>query len=96
MIAWAAVLALTGFHFSAVEKTMTFAPRVGTFFWSNGYAWGRCSLARRGEEFQVRLAVLHGAVALRKFVLHDFGSHSWDAAQTISAGDVVELMVPRA
>jgi non-lysosomal glucosylceramidase len=96
MIAWAAVLALTGFHFSAVEKTMTFAPRVGSFFWSNGYAWGRCSLARRGEEFQVRLAVLHGAVALRKFVLHDFGSHSWDAAQTISAGQVVELALPRA
>ncbi len=30
--------------FSAVEKIMTFAPREGSFFWSNGYAWGQCSL----------------------------------------------------
>ncbi len=46
MASWAAVLAMTGFNYSSVEKSMTFAAKDGTFFWSNGYAWGSCCLKR--------------------------------------------------
>jgi len=34
---------MTGFGYSGVEKSMTFAAQDGEFFWSNGYAWGTCS-----------------------------------------------------
>jgi hypothetical protein len=44
MIAWCAAVTIAGFQFSAVEKAITFAGRDGSFFWSNGYAWGTCRL----------------------------------------------------
>jgi uncharacterized protein (DUF608 family) len=40
MDSWAATLALSGFHYSAVTKTMSVTGRPGHYFWSNGYAWG--------------------------------------------------------
>ncbi len=73
MASWAAVLALTGFHYSGVEKSMTFAPTQGTHFWSNGYAWGTCSLDRSDRKMEVELAVLHGELTLSSFALRDFG-----------------------
>ena len=60
MASWAAVLALTGFHYSAVEKRMLFAAREGTHFWSTGYAWGQCRIKRRGSGLVAQLSVLHG------------------------------------
>lgn len=42
MASWAAVLALTGFQYSAVSGVMRFALNAGQTFWSTGYAWGTC------------------------------------------------------
>lgn len=39
----------------------------GTYFWSNGYAWGTC---RVGQE-QAELKVLHGELNLKRFGLSD-------------------------
>ena len=38
MASWAAVLALSGFHYSAPQATMTLNAQEGRYFWSNGYA----------------------------------------------------------
>ncbi len=40
MAAWAAINALTGFQYSAVNGTMEFSAADGTYFWSTGYSWG--------------------------------------------------------
>ena len=76
MAAWSALLALTGFHYSAVTQTMTFAAasKPTTWFWSTGSAWGivRQRPTRRGIE--VQLTVLHGSVELRTLTLTGFGS----------------------
>ncbi len=42
MASWAAVLALTGFRYSGVERAIRFAPVAGPvrWFWSTGNAWG--------------------------------------------------------
>ena len=95
MIAWAAVLAMTGFSFSAVEKTVTFAARSGNFFWSNGYAWGTCLLQSQGDSFRVRLTALHGKLVLQEFRLREFGVHTFPRTQTIAAREHVELQVRR-
>lgn len=60
MAAWSAHLALTGFHYSAVEKTMTFAPKTGTHFWSTGYAWGLCTITETPAGLEAKLTTLHG------------------------------------
>jgi uncharacterized protein (DUF608 family) len=86
MASWAAVLALTGFQYSGVEKTLTFAPKPGTFFWSNGYAWGQCSVKQAEKGIAVELSVLHGELDLQKFDLPRFGCNEFDKVLRIQAG----------
>ena len=87
MASWGAVLALTGFQYSGVEKSMTFANRDGTFFWSNGYAWGTCTVktgATAGNT-QVELSVLGGELTLANFNLRDFGQLQFKEPLQINA-----------
>ena len=95
MASWAAVLALTGFNYSGVEKSMTFAAQEGTFFWSNGYAWGSCSLRHSDEGFDVELSVLHGDLVLSRFILRDFGQMRFDEMLQIKTGEQAKFSVGR-
>jgi len=65
MASWAAVLAMSDFHFSGVNQSMSFTSKPGTYFWSNGYAWGTCKV----ESNKATLTVLKGNVTLSKFSL---------------------------
>jgi len=91
MASWAAVLAMTGFGYSGVEKSMTFTARDGTFFWSNGYAWGTCSLRKRNKNVQIELSVLHGQLPLSKFILRNFGDRQFDKTLLIKTGQKVKF-----
>jgi len=91
MAAWAATLALTGFGYSAVEKRLTLAARDGTFFWSNGYAWGVYRLA--GDA--LTLSVSRGALTVGRIVLTGRGELALPAAQTVVAGESVTCAVAR-
>jgi len=95
MASWAAVLAMTGFGYSGVEKTMTFAAQDGSFFWSNGYAWGTCSLKKTRKDIKVELSVLHGQLPLSKFILRNFGDIQFDKTLLIKAGQKVKFSVPQ-
>lgn len=66
MAAWSAVLALTGFHYSAVTRTMTFTASDGTYFWSTGDAWGTCTITGQ----QGDLKVLCGRVEVETLVVN--------------------------
>lgn len=87
MTSWASVPALTGFHYSAVDGTMTF-DRAGNHFWSNGYAWGTCEIS--GQE--VTLTVLSGQLDIHTFILKDIGKIAFDKT-TINEGDVVSFRI---
>lgn len=69
MASWASVIAMSGFHYSAVEKSMLFTSRMGNYFWSNGYAWGTCMI----EGKKATLNVLSGRIELSKFTLDGLG-----------------------
>jgi len=86
MASWAAVPALSGFHYSGVEKSMTFTASSGTYFWSNGYAWGNCFVKRSPRGTHVELSVLHGHLTLSRFSLQDYGSSRFKDDLTIPAG----------
>ena len=62
MASWSAVLALSGFHYSAVERTMAFTATPGRYFWSNGYAWGVCDISPD----TVRLTLRYGTLRLTR------------------------------
>ncbi len=73
MASWAAVLALSGFDYSAITQTLTFAARPGKWFWSTGAAWGVCEIRNRGGKMVIKLEVLHGQIALARLKLTGHG-----------------------
>jgi non-lysosomal glucosylceramidase len=95
MASWAAVLAISGFNFSGVEKSITFAAKDGTFFWSNGYAWGSCSLKRSAGSMNIELSVLHGELSLSEFKLRGFGQARFSDILQVKAGEKVTFTVER-
>ncbi|MHC4555972.1 MAG: GH116 family glycosyl-hydrolase [Planctomycetota bacterium] len=95
MASWAAVPAMTGFSYSGVEKSMTFASQDGTFFWSNGYAWGSCFLKRTGRDTEVELSVLHGELVLSRFIIRGFGRVHFDEPRQIKADEKAKFTIRR-
>jgi hypothetical protein len=67
MASWGLIPAMSGFHYSGVDKSIEFTARPGVYFWSNGYAWGTCTVAEKSAD----LKVLHGSLTLNKFRLSD-------------------------
>jgi uncharacterized protein (DUF608 family) len=88
MASWAAVLAMSGFHYSAVDREMAFTSSPGEYFWSNGRAWGVCSIPESQSGGQVELTVLHGELPLARFRLGD-RNHAFDPETRIGAGERV-------
>ena len=76
MASWAAILALSGFHYSAVTGTITFKATRGTsrMFWSTGYAWGTFIQTPGEDSVQVELLVIGGSLKIERLVLTDVGS----------------------
>jgi non-lysosomal glucosylceramidase len=65
MASWSAVLALSGFHYSAVDQTMSITSNPGKYFWSNGYAWGTIEVTPS----TLTLNVLSGTLKLKKLTV---------------------------
>ena len=76
MASWASVIALTKFHYSGVTKTMQIKSENGSYFWSNGYAWGRCDVTGEGATRDVTVLVFNGKLELKEFILKDFGKRT--------------------
>jgi len=90
MAAWALMLALTGFQYSAVDKSMAFADKPGAHFWSNGYAWGTCEITSSG---QVTLNVKDGDLALESFDLAARGKKAFATGHNVAAGSQIVFSV---
>ena len=69
MASWAGIIQQSGFHFSAVDKAITFTKKAGKYFWSNGSAWGMCEIAEDKEGYQVNFSVQYGKIELKTFAL---------------------------
>jgi hypothetical protein len=93
MASWAAVLALTGFSYSAARRSMSFADRPGTHFWSNGRAWGTCQIEARGRVREVVLTILHGELALDRFALRGIDPLVLEETLVLGRGAHTTLML---
>lgn len=89
MASWAAILALSGFHYSGVKKEMSFTGKPGKYFWSNGDAWGTCQIQNDGT---VGLSVLNGTVYLSKLIIGE-KTHRFKG-QFICEGETVVFPTP--
>ena len=92
MASWAAVLALSGFHFSAVDKSLRFAAPDAEqrHFWSTGYAWGTCVLQPSKGACQVDFRVLGGELALDSLTLSGLGQLQFDSTRRLCKGDALQ------
>ena len=93
MAAWAAIPALTGFHYSGVTRTLTIAPRPGRWFWSKGNAWGMYQLAVGQRAARVKLTVLQGTLVIRRLILTAYGQSNLDGTRVLRHGDTLRLSV---
>jgi len=94
MISWAASLALTGFHYSAVDRTLTFAAKDGKFFWSNGTAYGMIRQKVLGGKRTVAIQVLGGKLSFQALTLTAFGGIKFKAPVILKPGETKEFEVP--
>jgi non-lysosomal glucosylceramidase len=93
MISWAEVLALTGFHYSAPDKTLQFDAGDGNAFWSNGYSYGTFIQKAGSGKRELTIAPLRGELSFRKVVLRGFGSKTFERQQTVRAGDSLSVEI---
>ncbi len=97
MASWAAMLAVTGFQYSAVTGELAFAAtrRPATFFFSTGRAWGTLAQrpARGGRRCE--LTVAEGRLALRRLRV---GKARWQAPRkrTLRPSTTLEVMAEEA
>lgn len=98
MASWTAILALTGFHYSAVDQTMSFKAANGRvkWFWSNGYAWGICEQKPTKTAIDIKLTLYKGSLSLKKFILEGYGHAKWDRAKSGAQGRTLAFRVARA
>ncbi len=87
MASWGAVLALTGFHYSAVTGTMRFAAQPGQVFWSTGHAWGTCALTVADAGMHFELTVLYGALPLSRIELDNGWKMAFATKRQLIAGE---------
>jgi hypothetical protein len=95
MISWAAVLALTGFHYSGVDGSLELAPKEGTAFWSNGYAYGIVKQVPGEGKTSVTFSVISGEAPFRTFVLKGFGKKDFPGANRVRAGEALTFVLSR-
>ena len=95
MASWAAVPALSGFAWDGVAKAMSFDPVVadaakeGSYFWSNGDAWGTCRIGAGAKTAE--LAVLHGSLSLGSFRLGAAPARNLKRPAPLEAGETIKL-----
>lgn len=92
MASWAAVLAVSGFRYSGVVKSMAFTEKPGTYFWSNGTAWGTCAIARDGQKLKADLQVLSGSLELKSFRLGQRPGKKFRRPLLIGTGETADIL----
>jgi hypothetical protein len=91
MASWSSVLALSGFHYSGVEKQIKFTNRPGSYFWSNGSAWGSCEIGETEGQVEVDFTVLHGGIELKSFHIASRPEHVFDSPAKLEENDRIHL-----
>jgi uncharacterized protein (DUF608 family) len=95
MSSWATLVALSGFHYSGVERRLTLTPRVrrANFrsFWSAPSGWGSFAETLAAQQHKVAVEAIEGSLAVARLVL-DAGAAA--GARKVSARLGSETLTP--
>jgi len=95
MAAWAGILAYTGFQYSAVDKSMAFNSKNGTYFWSNGYQYGTVVIDGTDTEKAITLTSKNGNLVLKSFKLNGFSSIKFKIEKRFSKDENIQLKISK-
>jgi len=93
MASWSSLLALTGFHYSGLEHKLTFGDISGTYFWSNGYAYGTVELKDTEGARHMELTVLNGELELSRIQIENRGMLDLPENIVLKAGETAEFTI---
>ena len=85
MASWGAILAWSDFRYSGIEQTIHFTDKPGNYFWSNGYAWGSCTI----EKKRATLDVIYGEIPLKTISVGDRSYQIQNS--TLKKGDTMTI-----
>jgi len=95
MMAWAGVIAISEFSYSAVDEAMSFTSNDGSYFWSNGYQYGTIEIKTSEGKKLVGITFLNGFIKLRSFRLNGFGELFFKKAKLFEANKTEILEIKR-
>jgi hypothetical protein len=90
MASWGAILALTGFNYSAVTGDLSLTSKPGHYFWSNGYSYGTFDVSDNESVKSVKLEVLKGKLYLASVELKG-ASKKPMAKKVLQEGENIKL-----
>ncbi len=96
MAAWSTMLAFSQFNYSAVEAHLTITSKPGTYFWSNGYAWGDIVVRDGGagpRKLKAEINVHFGALRLQNVTLKQAGDKKFKQAITVGEGKSLSVEI---
>ena len=93
MASWSAILALTGFHYSGIQKEITFGNVNGNYFWSNGYAYGTVQLEEMEKGKKLHLEILNGRIELANIVIEGVGDLAIPGGITLASGQTATYVI---
>ena len=77
-----AIIALSKFNYSGVDKTFSITAKPGNYFWSNGYSWGNVNV--NGNK--VTISVHHGRLDIKTIRLSNGRQLNLKQPMTIEEG----------
>jgi non-lysosomal glucosylceramidase len=80
MAAWSAIIAISRFNYSGVEKSFSITSVPGNYYWSNGYSWGNATVG----DHKILISVHFGKLELKSIHLGDSGSLNLKKTVTIN------------
>ena len=93
MASWGALLAESEFFYSGIDQAIQFTSKPGTYFWSNGQAWGKCTIEKDGEETKVEFSVLSGSITLKQFIIRGVGQKDFSPVIKIPENEKIEFFL---
>ncbi|MCF7689934.1 MAG: hypothetical protein K9N01_16705 [Cephaloticoccus sp.] len=88
LASWGLIPACTGFHHSAITRTLTFqgAKNRVRWPWATAGAWGTVEIIPKRQGSRVLLTVLHGRIPLRQLILTAVGQINLPRIKTLAVG----------
>jgi len=93
MASWGAVLALSEFHYSAVDQVLTLTGKPGTWFWSNGHGFGTFSIEKEAKSIALHFEVIEGQVPIKEIKIEGYGNLLLDEPAVAQGEETYEYVI---